>query len=77
MGIVTMLELERTQFPMYPRSFINSGERAPGTQYYWDASMQSTIWALLEPAGMKATLCGWLVQNPRSGQVSFQCVQHF
>ncbi len=30
MGIVTMLELERTQFPVSPRSFITSGERAPG-----------------------------------------------
>ncbi len=67
MGILTMLELERTQFPVSPRSFITSGERAPGTQYYWDASMQSTVWALLEPAGMKATLRCWLVQNPRSG----------
>lgn len=67
MGILTMLELERTQFPVSPRSFITSGERAPGTQYYWDASMESTIWALLEPAGMKATLRRWLVQNPRSG----------
>src|SRR6267154_744635 len=50
MGVVTMLELE-------------------GTQFYWDASMQSTVWALLEPVGMKATLRRWLVQNPRSGQV--------
>jgi hypothetical protein len=67
MGILTMLELERTQFPVSPRSFITSGERAPGTQFYWDASMESTIWALLESAGMKATLRRWLVQNPRSG----------
>jgi hypothetical protein len=67
MGILTMLELERTQFPVFPRSFITSGERAPGTQYYWDASMQATVWALLEPAGMKATLRRWLTQNVRSG----------
>ena len=71
MGIITMLELERTQFPVHPRSFITSGERAPGTQFYWDASMQSTVWALLEPAGMKATLRRWLVQNVRSGQVIY------
>jgi hypothetical protein len=71
MGIITLLELERTQFPVQARSFITSGERAPGTQFYWDASMQSTVWALLEPAGMKATLRRWLVQNPRSGQVIF------
>ncbi|HTR41242.1 MAG TPA: hypothetical protein VMH87_06465, partial [Pseudomonadales bacterium] len=74
MGILTMLELERTQFPVSPRSFITSGERAPGTQYYWDASMQSTAWALLEPAGMKATLRRWLVQNPRSGSFMYLTV---
>ena len=66
-GVVTMLELERTQFAVSPRSFITSGERVPGTQYYWDASMQSTVWALLEPVGMKATLRRWLVQNVRHG----------
>jgi hypothetical protein len=71
MGVITMLELERTQFPVCPRSFITSGERAPGTQYYWDASMQTTIWALLEPAGMKATLRRWLVQNVRSGSFMY------
>ena len=27
--------------------------------------MQATAWALLEPAGMKAVLRRWLVQNPR------------
>jgi hypothetical protein len=67
MGVQTMLALERTQFPVSPRSFITSGERGDGIQYYWDASMQATAWALLEPSGMKATLRRWLVQNPRSG----------
>ena len=71
MGVLSMLELERTQFPVHPRSFISSGERAPGTQYYWDASMQSTVWALLEPTGMKAVLRRWLVQNVRSGAYIF------
>jgi len=67
MGILTMLILERTQFAVHPRSFITSGERGDGIQYYWDASMQSTVWALLEPNGMKAVLRRWLVQNPRVG----------
>ena len=53
----------------YRFTFITSGERGDGTQYYWDASMQATAWALLEPAGMKATLRRWLVQNARSGAV--------
>jgi hypothetical protein len=69
-GVWTMLALERTQFPVHKRSFVTSGEREDGTQYYWDASMEATAWALLEPAGMRATLRRWLVQNPRSGQAS-------
>ncbi len=67
MGVQTMLALERTQFSVSSQSFITSGERADGVQYYWDASMQATVWALLEPVGMKAPLRRWLVQNPRSG----------
>src|SRR5260370_25789279 len=47
MGALTMMILERTQFPVSPRSFITSGEREDGIQYYWDASMQATAWALL------------------------------
>jgi hypothetical protein len=64
MGALTMLDLERTQIPI-KRGFVTSGERGDGTQYFWDASMQATAWALLEPEGMKATLRRWLVQNPR------------
>ena len=66
MGVLTMLGLERTQFPIN-RAFITSGERGEGTQYYWDASMNATAWALLEPQGMKAVLRRWLTQNPRGG----------
>ncbi len=69
MGAQTLLALERTQFPVSPRSFITSGERDDGTQFFWDAAMESTTWALLEPAGMKATLRRWLVQNPRNSVV--------
>lgn len=38
MGALTMLILERTQFPI-PRAFVTSGERGDGIQYYWDASI--------------------------------------
>ncbi|MFZ1007199.1 MAG: hypothetical protein WAN65_10200, partial [Candidatus Sulfotelmatobacter sp.] len=72
MGIVTLLELERTQFPVFHRSFITSGERAPGTQFYWDASLGSTVWALLEPAGMKATLRRVAGDRRRAGDRSLR-----
>jgi len=64
MGALTMLDLERTQFPIQ-RAFITSGERSEGIQYFWDASMAATAWALLEPKDMKAVLRRWLAQNPR------------
>ena len=66
MGALTMLDLERTQFPI-SRAFITSGERSEGIQYYWDASMAATAWALLEPQDMKAVLRRWLALNPRGG----------
>jgi hypothetical protein len=66
MGALTMLCMERTQFPIH-RAFITSGERSEGIQYFWDASMGATAWALLEPTDMKAVLRRWLVQNPRGG----------
>lgn len=77
MGALTMLNLERTQFPIH-RAFITSGERGEGCQYFWDASMQATAWALLEPEGMKAVLCRWLVQNMRgSPHISLRDAQGF
>ncbi len=43
MGALTMLDLERTQFPIQ-RAFITSGERSEGIQYFWDASMAASAW---------------------------------
>jgi len=68
MGVASLLAIERTQYPVHPRSFVSNGERPPGTHYVWDASLQDTVWALLEPAGMKATTRRWLVQNVRITQ---------
>jgi len=68
MGVATLLAIERTQFPVYPRTFVSNGERGPGTHYVWDAALSDTVMALLEPAGMKATTRRWLVQNVRITQ---------
>ncbi|NLR79659.1 hypothetical protein [Chitinophaga eiseniae] len=67
MGIFTLLSVERSQFPIYPVSFITNGERDDGTQFYGDLAVLPTLWSLLEPKGMKATLRRWLVQNLRNG----------
>ncbi|WP_316838198.1 hypothetical protein [Pedobacter nutrimenti] len=66
MGAFTILSLERTQFALYSKSFVTNGERDDGTQFYGDIAVEPTVWALLEPGNMKATLRRWLVQNPRN-----------
>lgn len=66
MSVYTLLALERTQFALNPRSFVTNGERDDATQFYGDIAVEPTIWALLEPVNMKATLRRWLVQNPRN-----------
>ena len=66
-GIETLLCLERTQFAVHPRAFVTNGERDDGTLFYGDMALLPNVWALLEPAGMKATLRRWMVQSVRNG----------
>jgi len=62
MSVLTVLSCERLQFRISPRDFLTETDR-PGKQYFWDASMMSTVWALLEPQGMKASLRKWLATD--------------
>jgi hypothetical protein len=62
MSVLTVLSCERSQFRISPRDFLTETDR-PGKQYFWDASMMSTVWALLEPQGMKASLRKWLAAD--------------
>ncbi len=59
MSVLTVLDCERSQFKISPRDFLTEPDR-PGKQYFWDASMMATVWALLEPQGMKSSLRYWL-----------------
>ena len=38
---------------MCDRVFVTSGERDKGVVFFWDTSMWSKVFALLEPKGMK------------------------
>ena len=67
MGVLTVLALERSRYPAHPRTWVTNGERPLGQHYFWDASMQTHVWALLEPEGMKALLRLWLLHDPRIG----------
>jgi hypothetical protein len=51
-SVLTLLVLLRTNL-WSDRTFITSGERAKGVVYYWDTSLFSTLFAMLDPEQMR------------------------
>jgi len=64
-SVLTLLVLLRTN-AWSDRTFITSGERG-NIVYYWDTSLFSTIFALLEPRQMKEQVKFFLEQDPHKG----------
>ena len=62
-SVLTLLVLLRTNL-WSDRTFITSGERAKGIVYYWDTSLFSTLFAMLEPRQMKEQIKFFLEQDP-------------
>ena len=67
-SVLTLLVLLRTNL-WSNRTFITSGERAKGTVFYWDTSLFSTLFAMLEPRQMKEQLKLFLEQDPHADAV--------
>ena len=67
-SVLTLLVLLRTDL-WSNRTFITSGERARGTVFYWDTSLFSTLFAMLEPKQMKEQLKLFLEQDPHASAV--------
>ncbi len=67
-SVLTLLVLLRTNL-WSNRTFITSGERAKGTVFYWDTSLFSTLFAMLEPKQMKEQLKLFLEQDPHANAV--------
>lgn len=67
-SVLTLLVLLRTNL-WSNRTFITSGERARGTVFYWDTSLFSTLFAMLEPKQMKEQLKLFLEQDPHADTV--------
>jgi hypothetical protein len=67
-SVLTLMVLLRTNL-WSNRTFITSGERAKGTVFYWDTSLFSTLFAMLEPKQMKAQLKLFLEQDPHASAV--------
>lgn len=68
-SVLTLLVLHRTNLKMSDRVFITSGERERGFVFYWDTSMWSKLFALLEPRAMKEQLKMFLAADPHGGFV--------
>ena len=67
-SVLTLLVLLRTNL-WSNRTFVTSGERAKGTVFYWDTSLFSTLFAMLEPKQMKEQLKLFLEQDPHANAV--------
>jgi hypothetical protein len=67
-SVLTLLVLLRTNL-WSDRTFITSGERAKGVVYYWDTSLFSTLFAMLEPKQMRAQIKLFLEQDPHENAV--------
>jgi hypothetical protein len=67
-SVLTLLVLLRTNL-WSNRTFITSGERAKGTVFYWDTSLFSTLFAMLEPMQMREQLKLFLEQDPHADAV--------
>jgi hypothetical protein len=67
-SVLTLMVLLRTNL-WSDRTFITSGERAKGTVFYWDTSLFSTLFAMLEPRQMKEQIKLFLEQDPHENAV--------
>jgi hypothetical protein len=68
-SILTLLVLHRTNMNACDRTFVTSGERAKGVVFFWDTSMWSKVFGLLEPKGMKEHAKIFLACDPHKGPV--------
>ncbi len=61
MGALTLLVVHRTNLPIHDRVYLSGSPRLGATvMFYWDTSMWSTAFAMLDPQTMKEHLRGWL-----------------
>jgi hypothetical protein len=67
-SVLTLLVLLRTNL-WSNRTFITSGERPKGVVFYWDTSLFSTLFALLEPKQMKEQIRVFLEQDPHESAI--------
>ena len=61
MALMTLLQMERTNFKYSRRFFATVGPRYGTTlEYFWDTALFSTTYSLLDPRGFRENLKRWL-----------------
>ncbi|MFA9565170.1 MAG: hypothetical protein ACERLM_10770, partial [Acidimicrobiales bacterium] len=68
-AVLTLLVLHRTNLALSDRAFVTSGERDKGDVFFWDTSMFSRLFALLEPRAMREQLALFLQVDAHGGAV--------
>ncbi len=68
-SLLTLLVLHRTNMKLCDRVFVTSGERDKGVVFFWDTSMWSKVFALVEPRAMKQHAKIFLSCDPHRGPV--------
>jgi hypothetical protein len=68
-SLLTLLVLHRTNMKLCDRVFVTSGERDKGVVFFWDTSMWSKVFALLDPKAMKQHAKIFLSCDPHRGPV--------
>lgn len=61
MSVMTILQVERTQYSAFPRVFVSCGpEWAVSLTYFWDTSFIAALLAMLDPEVLRDQLMLWL-----------------
>ncbi len=62
---LTMLYLINTNLPEHKKVFLTGGPRwGASITFFWDITLWSTLWAMVDPAMMKENISDWIKINP-------------
>ncbi len=62
---LTMLYLTNTNLPQHNKVFLTGGPRWGATiTFFWDITIWSTLWAVVDPVMMKEHISSWIKIDP-------------
>lgn len=62
---LTMLYMTNTNLPRHSKVFLTGGPRwGASITFFWDITLWSTLWAVVDPAMMKEHISSWIMIDP-------------